>query len=41
VLTNATLVGDRLYLRLLMADQDGERTFGELNAPVRPPDTRI
>jgi hypothetical protein len=33
VLTSATVVGDRLYVRLLVADQDGERTFDELNAP--------
>jgi hypothetical protein len=33
VLTNAMVVGDRLYVRLLVADQDGERTFDELNAP--------
>ena len=33
VLTSATVVGDRLYVRLLVADQDGERTFDELNRP--------
>jgi len=33
VLTNATVVGDRLYVRLLVADKDGERTFDELNTP--------
>ena len=33
VLTSATIVGDRLYVRLLVADQDGERTFDELNTP--------
>ena len=33
VLTSAAVVGDRLYVRLLVADQDGERTFDELNAP--------
>ena len=32
VLTSAAVVGDRLYVRLLVADQDGERTFDELNA---------
>jgi hypothetical protein len=31
VLTNAAVVGDRLYVRLLVADQDGERTFEELH----------
>jgi hypothetical protein len=31
VLTDATIVGDRLYVRLLVADPDGERTFDELN----------
>ena len=30
VLTHAVLVGDRLYIRLLLADQDGERTFDDL-----------
>jgi len=33
VLTSATIVGDRMYVRLLVADQDGERTFDELNTP--------
>lgn len=33
VLTNATVVGDRLYVRLLVADQEGERTFRELQPP--------
>ena len=32
VLTSAAVVGGRLYLRLLVADQDGERTFDELNS---------
>lgn len=30
VLTHAVLVGDRLYVRILLADQDGERTFNDL-----------
>ena len=30
VLTSAAVVGDRLYVRLLLADQDGERTFEAL-----------
>lgn len=30
VLTRAVVVGDRLYVRLLIADQDGERTVREL-----------
>ena len=34
VLTSATVVGDRLYVRLLVADQDGERTFEELQSPA-------
>ena len=38
VLTNATVVGDRLYVRLLVADKDGERTFDELNAPIDRPE---
>jgi hypothetical protein len=33
VLTSAVVVGDRLYVRLLVADEDGERTFDELNTP--------
>lgn len=33
VLTNATVVGDRLYVRLLVADQEGEKTFHELQSP--------
>ena len=30
ILTDARRVGDRLYLRLLIADQDGEKMLGEL-----------
>jgi hypothetical protein len=37
VLTHATLVGDRLYVRLLVADSEGERTFDELQGPATPP----
>ena len=33
VLTHAALVGERLYIRLLVADSDGERTFEEMQAP--------
>jgi hypothetical protein len=33
VLTQATVVGERLYIRLLVADADGERTFEEMQAP--------
>lgn len=33
VLTDATVVGDRLYIRLLVADQEGEKTFHELQRP--------
>ena len=36
VLTRAVVVGDRLYVRLLIADQEGERTVKELTNP--PPD---
>jgi hypothetical protein len=38
VLTHAVLVGDRLYVRLLLADQDGERTFNDLkpDEPAHP-----
>lgn len=31
VLTAARVVGDRLYVRLLIADQDGERTVRDLH----------
>jgi hypothetical protein len=34
VLTHAGVVGDRLYIRLIVADRDGERTFDELH--LRP-----
>jgi hypothetical protein len=30
LLTHAAIVGDRLYVRLLLADRDGERTFDAL-----------
>jgi len=33
VLTHAAVVGERLYIRLLVADSDGERTFEEMQAP--------
>jgi hypothetical protein len=33
VLTHAAVVGERLYIRLLVADSDGERTFDEMQAP--------
>jgi hypothetical protein len=36
VLTHAVLVGDRLYVRLLVADQDGERTFNDLTPDEKP-----
>jgi len=32
-LTHAAVLGDRLYIRLLVADSDGERAFEELQAP--------
>lgn len=32
VLTNGRVVGDRLYLRLLIMDEEGERALGELTA---------
>jgi hypothetical protein len=41
VLTSATLVGSRLYVRLLVADQEGERTFDELHAAPATVDLRI
>jgi len=33
VLTRALVVGERLYIRLLIADQDGEKTFKDLAEP--------
>ena len=33
VLTRAVIVGDRLYLRLLIADQEGERAVNDLRDP--------
>ena len=33
VLTHAAVVGARLYIRLIVADSDGERTFEELQGP--------
>jgi hypothetical protein len=39
-LTDAQVIGERLYLRLLIADEDGERTLQELQhaAPDQTPD---
>jgi hypothetical protein len=31
VLTHAVVVGDRLYIRLLVADREGEQTFRDLD----------
>ncbi len=40
VLTHAAVVGDRLYVRVLIADQDGERTFETLlDSPEFDPST--
>lgn len=33
VLTRALVVGERLYIRLLIADQEGEKTFKDLAEP--------
>ena len=33
VLTRAVVVGDRVYVRVLLADPDGERTVRELTQP--------
>src|SRR5690242_11202358 len=33
VLTHAAVVGERLYIRLLVADSEGERAFEDLQAP--------
>ncbi len=37
VLTHAVLVGDRLYVRLLLADQNGERSFNDLKPDEQRP----
>jgi hypothetical protein len=39
VLTHAAIVGDRLYIRLLLADKDGEQTFRDLNSERETPQT--
>ena len=45
VLTHAARVGDRLYVRLLVADSDGERTFdalhGSASTPAEPPESEL
>ncbi|TMQ17114.1 MAG: hypothetical protein E6K82_22020 [Candidatus Rokuibacteriota bacterium] len=46
VLTQAAILGGRLYIRLLVADSDGERAFEELQAPpeltpAQPTELRI
>lgn len=33
VVTRALMVGERLYIRLLIADQEGEQTFKDLAEP--------
>jgi hypothetical protein len=33
VLTHAFVVGDRLYIRLVVADREGERTYRDLSGP--------
>lgn len=46
VLKDAAILGGRLYIRLLVADSEGERAFEELQAPpdltpARPAELRI
>jgi hypothetical protein len=36
VLTRAVVVGDRLYLRLRIADREGERTVSDLSQREPP-----
>jgi hypothetical protein len=38
VLTRAMVVGDRLHVQLLIADQDGERTIEEMTGGSASPD---
>ncbi|HEV8616334.1 MAG TPA: hypothetical protein VGU22_12660 [Methylomirabilota bacterium] len=39
LLTHAAIVGDRLYIRLLLADKDGEQTFRDLGPGRETPET--
>lgn len=39
MLTDAAVVGDRVFIRLLLADEDGERTFRDLHEPPPPEHT--
>jgi hypothetical protein len=41
VLTHAALVAGRLYIRLVVADSDGERTFEEMQEAQGPPDFSV
>lgn len=41
VLTHAVVRGGRLYVRLLVADQDGERTFQDLDREREPEPTEV
>jgi len=41
VLTHAVVRGGRLYVRLLLADQDGERTFQDLDREREPESTEV
>jgi hypothetical protein len=41
VLTRALIVGDRLYLRLLIADQEGERTVNDLREDRPEPEPTV
>lgn len=41
MLTHAVLKGGRLYVRLLVADQEGERTFKDVDPEREPEPTEI
>jgi hypothetical protein len=43
VLTHALVKGGRLYVRVLVADQEGERTVKDLDLEreLEPPDSRL
>jgi hypothetical protein len=41
MLTHAALKGGRLYVRLLVADQEGERTFKDVEPEREPEPTEI
>jgi len=41
MLTHAVVMGNRLYVRLLLADRDGEQTFNDLGPGPEAPATSV